>query len=205
MKPEEIEKKSFQIIDEEAGAHRFSELQWPIVRRIIHTTADFEYLQTMRFHPDAIDAGIEAIRSGQMVVTDTNMARAGIRSRDLQQYGADVKCLMDDPQILQVAKQQGTTRASAAVDAITSEIDGGIYAIGNAPTALMRLMERIEKDEARPALVIGFPVGFVNAAESKADLADMDIPHITNSGRKGGSNVAASVVNALILLSVQRR
>ena len=199
MRPEEIEKRSFAIIEEEAGNHRFSVQQWPIVRRIIHTTADFEYLQTIRFHPDAVSAGIKAIRSGQTVVTDTNMARVGIRSRDLQPYGAIVRCFMDDPRIHQVARQQNTTRAAAAVDAAVESIETGIYVIGNAPTALLRLIERIEKGEARPALVIGFPVGFVNAAESKAALAELDIPHITNSGRKGGSNVAASVVNALIL------
>ena len=199
MRPEEIEKRSFAIIEEEAGNHRFSVQQWPIVRRIIHTTADFEYLQTIRFHPDAVSAGIKAIRSGQTVVTDTNMARVGIRSRDLQPYGAIVRCFMDDPRIHQVARQQNTTRAAAAVDAAVESIETGIYVIGNAPTALLRLIERIEKGETRPALVIGFPVGFVNAAESKAALAELDIPHITNSGRKGGSNVAASVVNALIL------
>jgi precorrin-8X/cobalt-precorrin-8 methylmutase len=201
MRPDEIEKQSFQIIEEEAGPHRFSTAQWPIVRRVIHTTADFEYLQTMRFHPDAVAAGVEAIRSGQTVITDTNMVRVGVRARDLQQYSAACRCLMDDPQIQRIAEQQGTTRAAAAVDAAIEAMEGSIYAIGNAPTALLRLIERIEQGDARPALVIGLPVGFVNAAESKAALAALDTAYITNTGRKGGSNVAASVVNALILLA----
>ncbi len=204
MKPEEIEKQSFQIIEKEAGPHRFSRQQWPIVRRIIHTTADFEYLQSMRFHPDAVSAGIEAIRSGRSVITDTNMARVGIRSRDLQNFGIGVDCLMDDPQIHRIAQQRQTTRAAAAVDAAVADMDGGIYVIGNAPTALMRLIELIQKKEARPALVIGLPVGFVNASESKTALAKLDHPYITNDGRKGGSNVAASVVNALILIAGQQ-
>jgi precorrin-8X/cobalt-precorrin-8 methylmutase len=201
MRPDEIEKRSFQIIEEEAGPHQYSAAQWPIVRRVIHTTADFEYMQTMRFHPDAVSAGVEAIRSGQTIITDTNMARVGVRVRDLQKYGAAARCLMDDPQIQRIAEQQGTTRAAAAVDAATEAMHEGIYVIGNAPTALLRLIERIEQGDARPALVVGLPVGFVNAAESKAALATLDTPYITNTGRKGGSNVAASVVNALILLA----
>ncbi len=204
MKPDEIEKRSFQIIEEEAGTHQFSADQWPIVRRIIHTTADFEYLQTMRFHPEAVSAGIESIRSGRAVITDTNMVRVGVRSRDLQRYGCTVHCFMADPQIHEIAQQRKTTRAAAAVDAAVEEMNRGIYAVGNAPTALMRLVELIDKGQARPALVIGLPVGFVNAAESKAALAAMQTPYITNNGRKGGSNVAASVVNALVILADQR-
>lgn len=201
MRPDEIEQRSFQIIEEEAGSHRWPTDQWPIVRRVIHTTADFEYLQTMRFHPDAVSAGIGAIRSGRTVITDTNMARIGIRNRGLQPFGAAARCLMDDPQIHRIAGQQGATRAAAAVDAAVEAMEGGIYVVGNAPTALLRLIERIGEGDARPALVIGLPVGFVNAAESKAALAQLDTPYITNTGRKGGSNVAAGVVNALILMA----
>ena len=132
------------------------------------------------------------------------MVRVGIRSRDLETFGAVARCLMDDPQIHRIAQQKKTTRAAAAVDAATEAMSGGIYVIGNAPTALMRLIELIQKKEARPALVIGMPVGFVNASESKTALAKLDHPHITNNGRKGGSNVAASVVNALILIAGQQ-
>ena len=201
MKPDEIEKRSFQIIEEEAGPHGYSAQQWPIVRRIIHTTADFEYLQTMRFHPEAVRAGIEAIRSGHTIITDTNMARVGIRSKDLQAHGSAVVCMMEDPAVHRIAQQRETTRAAAAVDAAVEEMNGGIYVIGNAPTALLRLIELVRKGRARPALIIGLPVGFVNAAESKTVLAELDTPYITNSGRKGGSNVAASVVNALVLIT----
>ena len=203
MRPDEIERRSFEIIEEEAGTHRFSTDQWPIVRRIIHTTADFEYLQTLQFHPNAVSAGIEAIRGGQSVITDTNMVRVGVRSRDLEKFGAVVRCLMEDPQVHRVAKQQGTTRAAAAVDAAVGSMNGGIYVVGNAPTALMRLIELIRIGQACPALVIGLPVGFVNAAESKTALAALDTPSITNTGRKGGSNVAASVVNALAIIAGQ--
>jgi precorrin-8X/cobalt-precorrin-8 methylmutase len=201
MKPDEIERASFEIIDREAGPHHFSEQQWSIVRRMIHTTADFEYKEAVRFHPDAIAAGIAAIRQGRMVITDTNMARAGIRTKDLAQFGAAVKCYMNDPLIHAKAKTNGTTRASAAVDIAAADMTGGIYVVGNAPTALLRLIELVKGKKVRPALIIGLPVGFVNAAESKAALLKTGYASITNVGRKGGSNVAASVVNALAILA----
>jgi len=199
MKPEAIESLSFQIIDREAGPHGFSERQWTVIRRMIHTSADFDYMDTVRFHPNAIDAGIQAIRQGNNVVTDTNMAKAGIRGKELANYGGQVHCLITDPDVARAAKQAGSTRAEAAVDAAVNLMDGGIYVVGNAPTALLRLIELINSRTARPALVVGLPVGFVNAAESKAELIQMDIPYISNVGRKGGSNLAASVVNALII------
>lgn len=201
MKPMEIERESFAIIDEEAGAHGYSPEQWQVVRRMIHTSADFEYQTSVRFHPLAIDAGIGAIRDGRMIHTDSNMLRTGIRQRDLDRFGVAVRCRMADPDIARSAAAAGTTRAAAAVTAAAGDMAGGIYAIGNAPTALLRLMELIRRGSAAPALVIGLPVGFVNAAESKAALLELHVPYITNVGRKGGSNVAASVVNALILLA----
>lgn len=201
MKPEEIERTSFEIIDQEAGPHHFSEQQWSIVRRMIHTTADFEFKEMVRFHPDAVAVGIGAIRQGKMVITDTNMARAGIRTKDLAQFGVKVNCHINDPQIYARAKTDGTTRASAAVDMAATDMAGGIYVVGNAPTALLRLIELINAKKARPALIVGLPVGFVNAAESKAALMETGYPYITNVGRKGGSNVAASVVNALAILA----
>ncbi len=205
MRPEEIEKRSFEMIDAEAGAHNFSPAQWAIVRRMIHTSADFEYMASIRIHPRAVEAGIEAISQGQPVFCDTNMLRTGIRARDLDTFGASACCLMNDPEIARAARHSGATRARTAVDAAADRMAGGIYAVGNAPTALLRLIDLIVQGRARPALVIGLPVGFVNAAESKAALAELDVPHITNVGRKGGSNVAASVVNALILLALQRK
>ena len=201
MKPEEIESSSFDIIDQEAGAHDFDDLQWPIVRRMIHTTADFEFMEMVRFHPAAIAAGIEAIRNGNMIITDTNMARVGIRTKELAQFGAIVKCYMNDPLIHEKAESTGTTRARVAVDMAVDDMNDGIYVVGNAPTALLRLIELITEGKARPALIIGLPVGFVNAAESKAALMELDYPYISNLGRKGGSNLAASVVNALALLA----
>jgi precorrin-8X/cobalt-precorrin-8 methylmutase len=201
MKPEEIERTSFTIIDREVGTHPFDEHQWPIVRRMIHTTADFEYKDMIRLHPQAVSAGIEAIRGGNMVITDTNMTRVGIRKIGIETYGGQVKCYMDDPQIHQTAKTEGCTRAKAAVDSAAAEMKDGIYVVGNAPTALLRLIELVSAKKARPALIIWLPVGFVNAAESKAALTELDYPYITNVGRKGGSNVAASVVNALSILA----
>ena len=201
MKPDEIERSSFQIIDQEAGTHHFSDQQWSIVRRIIHTTADFEFKEMVRFHPDAISAGIEAIRNGKMIITDTNMARVGIRKKEVETHGGRVKCYMDDSLIHKKAKAEGSTRAKAAVDMAVPEMKGGIYVVGNAPTALLRLIDLVRAKKARPALIIGLPVGFVNAAESKAALVEMDYPYISNVGRKGGSNVAASVVNALAILA----
>ena len=201
MRPREIETESFRIIDREAGPHGFPPEQWQIVRRMIHTSADFDYLRTARFHPQAIPAGTAAIRAGKPIITDTNMARTGIRKTDAQRFGIAATCHMDAPAIHAAAGRSGTTRATAAVDAAAVEMSGGIYVVGNAPTALLRLIELVRSGQARPALIVGLPVGFVNAAESKAALAKLDHPFITNEGRKGGSNVAAAVVNALLLLA----
>ncbi|MBU1169429.1 MAG: precorrin-8X methylmutase [Proteobacteria bacterium] len=201
MKPQDIETMSFQIIESEAGNHGFSDEHWPIVRRMVHTSADFEYIKSIRFHPDAVAAGVAAIRAGKNIITDTTMALSGIRKASINGFGGQVFCHVADPEISRKAKEQGVTRSRLAVDEATSDMDGGIYAIGNAPTALLRLMELIREKKATPALVLGFPVGFVNAAESKAELLDMDIPYITNVGRKGGSNIAAAVVNALIIMA----
>jgi precorrin-8X/cobalt-precorrin-8 methylmutase len=204
MKPGDIEAESFRIIEREAGPHGFGPEQWQVVRRMIHTSADFDYLKTVRFHPNAIAAGMAAIRSGRIIITDTHMARAGIRKPDLQRFGIVVKCFMDEPETHAAAVAKGGTRAAAAVDAAAPEMQDGIYVVGNAPTALLRLIERVRLNQVRPALIVGLPVGFVNAAESKAALAQLDHPYITNTGRKGGSNVAAAVVNALLLLAEER-
>jgi precorrin-8X/cobalt-precorrin-8 methylmutase len=203
MKPDEIETLSFKIIEDEAGDHGFPPDQWPIVRRMVHTSADFEYIDSVRFHPEAIARGIEAMRQGKAIVTDTNMAKAGIRKTDLERFGVSVNCYITDPVVREVALEKGSTRAEAAVDVAGSELNGGIYAVGNAPTALLRLIELIRKKSIDPALVVGFPVGFVNAAESKAELMKTDCAYISNTGRKGGSNIAASVINALTLMAMQ--
>jgi precorrin-8X/cobalt-precorrin-8 methylmutase len=202
MKPEQIEQSSFNIIDQEADSHNFTPEQWSIIRRMIHTTADFEYQQMVRIHTGAISAGIGAIKAGKTIITDTNMARAGIRKKDLEPFGVSVKCFIQDSAVQEIARKNDSTRAEAAVDAAVTEMNGGIYVVGNAPTALMRLIELVASKQAHPALIIGLPVGFVNAAESKAALVEMDYPYISNIGRKGGSNVAASVVNALAKLAL---
>ncbi len=201
MKPDEIEKLSFTIIDGEAGRHNFSSDQWSIVRRMIHTSADFEYMESIRFHKDAIARGLEAMRKGENIITDTNMARVGIRKSDLERFGTEVKCFMTDPEVGRIALKIGITKAKAAVDVAIQDMENGIYVVGNAPTALLRLIELVKEKKAKPALIIGLPVGFVNAAKSKANLIAMDYPYISNIGRKGGSNIAASVVNALAKLT----
>lgn len=203
MKPEKIESTSFAIIDREAGPHDFDNVQWSIVRRMIHTSADFEFKDTVRFHPQAVAAGMEAIRQGKTIITDTNMARVGIRARELAQFGVTLKCYMSDSGIRDRAVSVGATRAQVAVDAALDDMRDGIYVVGNAPTALLRVIQLINENKAHPALIIGLPVGFVNAAESKAALMNLDYPYISNVGRKGGSNLAASVVNALIILASQ--
>lgn len=204
MKPGEIEGLSFKIIDSEAGHHDFTPQEWNIVRRMIHTSADFEYMKSVRFHPGAVAAGIKAIKDGCAIVTDTNMARVGIRKGELALFGGEVHCLIADPDVSERAKANGVTRALAAMDKAAERFDNGIYVIGNAPTALLRLMELVNDKTLTPALVVGLPVGFVNAAESKAELIKLDIPFISNVGRKGGSNVAASVVNALSIMAAEQ-
>lgn len=201
MNPRDIEQRSFEIIDDEAGAHDFTPKQWQIVRRMIHTTADFDYVKNTCFHPRAVMAGIDAIRGGKSIVTDTHMAQSGIRKKDLLEFGGRVHCFISDREIVKQAEIEGTTRALAAVDAALELMSGGIYVVGNAPTALLRLIELVEQKKADPALIVGLPVGFVNTVESKEALLTKDIPFITNIGRKGGSNVAASVINALMILA----
>lgn len=203
VNPQDIESTSFNIIDHEAGPHDFSPAAWQIVRRMIHTTADFEWKEMIQMHPDAICAGIAAIRNSMPLVTDTHMARRGIRRRDLDRWNGAVYCYVDDAAVTETARREGITRSRAAMDkAVNLHGKDAVYVIGNAPTALLRLMDHMDAaPDFRPALVVGLPVGFVNAAESKALLMEKDVPFITNTGRKGGSTVAAAVVNALIILA----
>lgn len=205
MKPQDIENLSFEIIDKEAGNHEFNRKEWSIVRRMIHTSADFEYMNSICFSGDPIAVGIKAISTGKNIITDTQMARSGIRKKSVERFGGQVSCLISDKDVVAKAKEKGTTRARMAVDMSVDTLEGGIYAVGNAPTALLRLIELIRAGNIRPALILGFPVGFVNAAESKDLLTETNIPFITNKGRKGGSNIVASVVNALIILAEENR
>ena len=195
--PAEIETRSFTIIDAEASEHDWPPEAWRIIRRMIHTTADFEWIKSVRLHPHAIRKGIEALRSGKTIVTDTRMAQAGIGAGRLKPFGVKVECLIDYPGTVREAGKANATRAATAVDQALSLFDVGIYVVGNAPTALFRLIERLEEKPNGPDLIVGLPVGFVNAAESKEALLKCSTAYITNVGRKGGSAVAASVINAL--------
>lgn len=205
IKPYEIEERSFEIIDSEVPEPRpFEGAQWEIVRRMIHTSADFEMLSLVKFHPSAVDAGIKALLDGCIVVTDTNMARAGITSGRMDRLGCRVECFMKDERVRQIASDQGITRAHAAVDLACPHLDGGIYVVGNAPTALMRLLDYVKEKRCSPSLIVGMPVGFVNAAESKdALMMQEDVPYITIKGRKGGSALAAAVVNQLAVIALR--
>ncbi|TIH20100.1 precorrin-8X methylmutase [Marinifilum sp. JC120] len=199
-KPGDIEKKSFEIIDSEVPEPRkFDGIEWQIARRMVHTTADFELIDLVRFHPDAVVSGLDALRSGCTIVTDTEMARCGIPMRRMTPLGCDVRCLMNDPQVIASAKKNSTTRAHAALELAAGSLKPAIHVIGNAPTALIRLVNLVEEGRmVPPALVVGMPVGFVNAAESKAMLMNYGrIPFIAIEGRKGGSALAACVINAL--------
>lgn len=204
MQPHEIERLSFEIIDAEAGNHGFPADQWAVVRRMIHTSADFDYIESVRFSREAHTTGVQALKAGKNVVVDTNMVKSGIRRKLVEGFGGRVECLMTDPRVAEIAEKNGITRAKAAVDAALESMDGGIYVVGNAPTALLRLLELMDQGKARPALIVGLPVGFVNAAESKEQLISSPHSYISNVGRKGGSNIAASVVNALLVLATGR-
>ena len=195
---QDIEAESLRIIESEAPEPRaYAGDQWLVVRRMIHTTADFGLLELVRFHPLAVEAGRRALAAGCTLVTDTEMARAGIPDRRMDALACTVRCLMRDPEVLALSQAQGTTRARAAVDFAVEQIRPAIYVIGNAPTALLRLLEHVEAGRAEPALIIGMPVGFVNAAESKALLlAQSRIPYIAIEGRKGGSALAAVAFGA---------
>jgi len=205
LRPEQIEAESFRIIDAEVGPHDWSPLEWPVVRRVIHTSADFDYARSMAFSPDAIAGGIAALRHGRGIVTDTTMALAGINKGLLGRFGIQGSCFIADPAVSAEALRLGVTRSILAMRKAATDPGCGIFVIGNAPTALFELLRLVRQEGLRPDLVIGLPVGFVGAEESKAELlreaAGLAIPYITNRGRKGGSNVAAAVVNALLKLA----
>ncbi|AIQ51688.1 precorrin-8X methylmutase [Paenibacillus sp. FSL R7-0331] len=204
VQPQEIEGLSFQMITEELGSHDFTAEQYPVVQRIIHASADFELGRSLVFHPQAVEAGIKAILDGMPVIADVRMVEAGIAKERLHRYGGEVRVHISDPDVVEAAGALGLTRAIMATRKACAEAPGGIYVIGNAPTALLELIRLIKAGEAKPGLVIGMPVGFVSAAESKDELRKLDIPYITNIGRKGGSTIVVAAVNALSLLAVRR-
>jgi len=200
--PDAIEAESFRIIESEMGPHDFSVVEWPVVQRAIHSTADFELGRSMVFHPRAVEAGIAAIRKGADVVADVQMIQAGISAAFLAEFGGRVLCYIADPDVAEKARAEGTTRAIQCMRKAARQVSGAIYAIGNAPTALLELVRLVEDGEASPALIIGVPVGFVSAAESKEQLRRQGlVPYITNHGRKGGTPVAVSITNALVRMA----
>lgn len=198
IKPMDIEKRSFEIITELLGDRRLDPENELVIKRVIHTSADFDYADNLVFSPHAVLKGIEALRAGCDIVTDTQMAKAGINKTILSSLGGEVHCFMSDPDVAQEAKERGVTRAIVSMERAASLPKPCIYAIGNAPTALISLYEQIKAGKTEPALIIGVPVGFVNVVESKELILGTDLPYIVARGRKGGSNVAAAICNALL-------
>lgn len=197
--PGSIEKKSFEIIGDLLGGRTFPREQEGIIKRAIHTSADFDYADNLVFGNDAVKAGIAALKKGCTVYTDTRMAFSGVNLANLKRFGCEKACYMDDPGVAEAAKSRGVTRATVSMERAAAEAGAKIFAIGNAPTALITLYDLIKAGELKPDLIIGVPVGFVNVVESKELIIDLDIPYIVAKGRKGGSNIAAAIVNALML------
>ena len=199
--PAEIEARSMEIIQSELGERTFPAEVLPVVKRVIHTTADFDYADNLIFSPGAVEKGVAAIKAGCTIVTDTQMARSGINKRVLEKFGGEAVCFMSDPDVAAEAKARGVTRAAVSMERAAKLDRILILALGNAPTALARACELLEAGTLRPALIIGAPVGFVNVVESKELLLTEKVPYIVARGRKGGSNVAAAICNAMLYLA----
>ena len=201
-KGQEIEDESMQIIESEIGSHSYNEMEWPIVRRIIHSTADFDFAgeNKLLFHKGAISNGINALKNGCSIVADVNGVIGLMNKQNPKDFGNDLICNISDPVLMESAKKAGKTRAQMSMRMAEKEINGGIVVVGNAPTALLEVMEMFREGLVKPALVVGIPVGFVSAVESKDELSKMDMPFITNIGRKGGSPCASAIINALYKL-----
>ncbi len=205
VKPMEIEGRSFEIITEELGDTPLIPGTELIVKRCIHTSADFDYAKNLCFSENAVQRAIEAIKNGACIVTDTQMAKAGINKKALARYNGEVYCFMSDEDVAEIAKKNGTTRATASMDKAATLEKPLIFAIGNAPTALVRLYELIQEQKLKPELIIGVPVGFVNVVQSKELIMETDTPYIIARGRKGGSNIAACICNALLYMINNKR
>ena len=204
--PQDIEKRSFEIIGEEleklgVTLPKDEEL---ITKRVIHTSADFDYVKTLKYSKDAVEKAHELLKAGAHIVTDTNMALAGINKRALARLGGEAHCFMADEEVAKLAKERGTTRAAISMEKARKIDKPVIFAIGNAPTALVQIYEMMQTSNWRPAFVIGVPVGFVNVEVSKELIMETDVPYIVNAGRKGGSNVAAAICNALMYEITER-
>ncbi len=200
----QIEEDSFAVIDREAGRHSFSESEWKVARRVIHSTADFEFKELMKFHPQAITSGMEALRKGCDILVDVKMITAGLNQKRLSSYQCSIFSYISDPDVISQAKEKNTTRAIESIRKAhrLGRLSGSVIAIGNAPTALLEICRFIKEENIYPSLVIGVPVGFVSAAESKEALMRLDVPYIVSKGRKGGSPIAVAVIHALLSLTV---
>ena len=200
LRPEEIEKRSFEIISEELNSRGIilPKEQEMVTKRAIHTSADFDYAHTLTYSKDAVAIAKKLILNGADIVTDTNMALSGINKRTLKTFGGEVHCFMADEEVARIAKERGTTRAAVSMEKASKIDKPVIFAVGNAPTALIQLYEMIEAGTFTPAFVIGVPVGFVNVEAAKELIMETDVPYIVNRGRKGGSNIAAAICNAII-------
>ena len=202
-KGQSIEDASMQMIEEEISSHTYNEKEWPIVRRIIHSTADFDFADKNKiiFHKDAIESGMKALKNGCSIIVDVNGVIGGLNKQNPKDFGNEIVCNISKPEIMELAKKEGKTRSQVSMRAAKSEIDGGIVAIGNAPTALQEVIKMVKEGIVKPALIIGIPVGFICAAESKEELSKLDeAPFITNLGRKGGSSSASAIINAIFKL-----
>src|SRR6056297_43996 len=195
--PERIEDKSFEIIEEEMGPWRdeFSILEKPIIKRVIHTTADFEYMKLIKFSDGALLKGLELLKKGEKIYCDTSMIVSGINKRKTSKLGIDLINLVHDEEVRKISSEKGTTRSMEAVEKALKVENIKIFVIGNAPTALFKLKELIDNRYEKPGLIVGVPVGFVGAEESKKMLEDLNVPYITVEGRKGGSTVAVAIIN----------
>ncbi len=200
--PKKIEDTSFEIITKELGEKnsRFNEKTSKVIKRVIHTTADFEYADLIEIHPKAIDNGIAALKKGCNIYTDTQMIKAGVNKRKFIELGGEICNFVHDEDVYIKAKERGITRSMVSIEKALTYEKIKIYAIGNAPTALFTLIKMVEKGISKPDLVIGVPVGFVGAEESKEALMKIDVPYIVTRGRKGGSTVAASIINSLLYM-----
>lgn len=200
VKPMEIETRSFEIITEELQDTPLIPGTEAIVKRCIHTSADFDYAKNLCFSEQVVEKALEAIKQGACIVTDTQMVKAGINKKALARFGGEVYCFMSDEDVAELAKKNGTTRAVASMEKAAALERPLIFAIGNAPTALVRLYELIRNGQLKPELIIGVPVGFVNVVQSKELIMQCDVPYIVARGRKGGSNIAACICNALLYM-----
>ena len=198
----DIEKLSFEIIDAEIGSHGYNELEWPIVRRVIHATADFDFARKGKiiFHNNPIDSAFNAIKNKCNIVTDVDMVLSALNKKSIADLGLKSACYISDKTLSDKARLYNKTRSEMAMRYAADEINGGIVAIGNAPTALYEIIKMVRENVTKPALIVGIPVGFVSASESKDELTKIDTPFISNVGRKGGSPAASSIVNAIMLL-----